>query len=320
LTKFVCPVPSKTAKGIEMLAGRGRSRRLMVAALLSLLALASGVEAARGEERSYTIDRPAELSPPLPTVVLLHGGGGSARQIRRYTRFDRLVTRAGFLAVYPNAVAGHWNDGRKSADFSEKHPVEVDDVGFILSIVDDLVVRGLADPGRVFVIGISNGGMMTLRLACERPERLAGIAVVSANLPLGLPCPAIGEHAALPSLFVHGTEDRLVPAAGGAVAPRGRKDRGRVLSVDDTLNLWQRRNGCSGSTRLRLPERDVDDGTRVTQVDYHCAGAPLRHLVVEGGGHGWPGGRDWLLLRWIMGKTSREFEAGEAAWRFWTEN
>ena len=109
--------------------------------------------------RHYDAFAPAHLPPNRPLVIVLHGNGGTGHQIRKFTHFDDLATKNGFVVAYPDAIDHHWNDGRPEVANGS------DDVGFIAKLIAELSARYSIDPARVYVTGISNGGIMAYRLA-----------------------------------------------------------------------------------------------------------------------------------------------------------
>ena len=117
-----------------------------------------------------------------PMVVVLHGGGGNAENAVTMTGFDRVAAREGLIAVYPNGTAARrqgrlltWNAGHCCASAMD---AKVDDVGFIAAVIDILVSSGRADAARIYVTGMSNGGMLSHRLGRELSATIAAIAPV----------------------------------------------------------------------------------------------------------------------------------------------
>ena len=148
---------------------------ITVVSFLSLVQIVTVAQGVRGEavEHSVTVDgisrkylvfAPKEFDKPLPVVLAFHGGGGNARQMERYTRFNDLAAKEGFLVVYPEAVDGNWNDGRGIAGVRAQQE-NIDDVKFVRTIVDRISKEHKIDRSRVFSTGISNGGFMSHRLA-----------------------------------------------------------------------------------------------------------------------------------------------------------
>lgn len=288
-------------------------RLFLIIALICSLAPEARAETLShaGVERSYLLHVPPSVQGPRPVFVVLHPGGSYAAQFRRMTRFDAEADAAGAIAVYPQGVSGHWNDGRTSEDGSAVH--SGDDTGFILALIDRLVEEGLADRTKVHVAGHSNGGMMAMRLSCEAPERLRSIAAVSASLPVGFSCPR--QVHPIAALFIRGTSDPYVPIAGGRV--KGEHRRGSVLSAEATLGFFARRNGCTSPGSKRVPAPASGNGMPATVTTYRrCEGAPTVGVALEGGGHGWPGFRYSPRMTRMIGPTARSFSATKAIARF----
>ncbi len=130
-----------------------------------------------GISRKYLVFVSKGFEKPLPVVLAFHGGGSNARQMERYTRFNDLATKEGFLVVYPEAVDGNWNDGRGIAGVRSQQE-NIDDVKFVRLIVDRLSKVYKIDRSRVFCTGISNGAFMSHRLATEASDLITSIAPV----------------------------------------------------------------------------------------------------------------------------------------------
>jgi polyhydroxybutyrate depolymerase len=271
---------------------------------------------AAGRERVYYLYRPAgKPKGPYPVVFAIHGGGGQALGMRR-VGFDPLADRHGFAVVYPEGHNHGWNDGRLGARILRRSG-NVDDVAFFRAMIDQLIAERTADPARLYATGPSNGGMMTFRIACDLADRVAAVAPVIANMQADR-MELCRPSRPVPMLIINGTEDRLVPWNGGPVA--GNPNGGMVVSVEKTLDLWRRLDGCTGEPRQRaLPDRAPLDGTRTAESAWtNCAGgAELRLYRVEGGGHGWHGSSGVAPARIALtGKVSRDFNGAEEVWSF----
>lgn len=272
----------------------------------------------KGEKRSFLVHLPPrfEAGKKFPLVVALHGGGGSGRKMKRFSRFDTIADREGFIVAYPDGIGRQWNDGRTIAE-SRAHSENIDDIGFLSGLVDYMIRKYGADAKRVYFAGISNGALMSYRMACEAPEKIAAIAAVTGNLPEHLS--AVNPRGPVAVMIINGTDDPLVPWNGGPVrvpfAPR--KERGRVLSMAGTAAFWARANGCPGRPGSdELPDVDTGDGCRVIRHAYAgCGKADLVYYEVKGGGHTWPGGPQYLPVK-IVGRTCRDFNASEKIWEF----
>ena len=274
--------------------------------LLSLL-FACGADAdlveltVDGVGRSYYVHVPAALAPGAPVIFAFHGGGThrdhQGRTMPRFTGFDAVADDRGFVVVYPNSLGGNWNDGRDMGT--------ADDLAFFDAMRADVLDRTGADPDRMFSTGISNGGFFSDRLACERAEVLAGVAIVAATEAEGLAC---APARPVPVMLVPGTDDPLVPYGGGGVD--GGK-RGFCRSADDTFADWLARNGCAEAVTETDWKDTRDDHTSVRERS-GCRGRAeeVRMLTIEGGGHTWPGGRQYLP-RFVVGRVSHELSATE---------
>jgi polyhydroxybutyrate depolymerase len=252
--------------------------------------------AVAGASREYLVHLPpAAAGKPDALVIVLHGGSGRPAAIAAHTRFNRLADREGFIVAYPAARNGRWQDGRPGAERG-------DDVAFLHALADTLRLRHGIPGARVFVAGISNGAMMSYRLACEAPAALGAIGAVAGAMPAGLQGKCTGA-APMPVIAIHGTEDRLVPFDGSAV----------LLSVPATLAVWAARANCRAPSPAVTTDR-VRDGTVVEHVTYTSCDVPVELHTIRGGGHTWPGGPRVRVVR--LGRTSRELDATEALWRF----
>ena len=268
-----------------------------------------------GMERSYRLYVPpnAAARDRLPLIAVLHGGGGAGISMIGMTKgsFHTLADREGALIVYPDALNHNWNDGRD--DFQSKsHTARIDDVGFLRALVKDLSARFPVDPARVYATGASNGGMMSIRLACEAADLFAAVAPVIGSMPASIadtckPARPIGV------VMMNGTEDRLVPYDGGTVLQR----RGTVLGVEDTARRFASMNSCAALPATEpLPNRDIDDDTKATRITYSgcSSGGGMVLYRIDGGGHTWPMGMPYAPR--LAGRVSQEIDGTAVIWDF----
>lgn len=263
--------------------------------------------------RSYLVQAP-DGDGPWPVVMMLHGAGGTAEWTLRETRWGEHARREGFLLVLPEATrpdpaspAGFlqnpqvWNDGAGEG----WHPPRprVDDVGFLVSVLDDLASRFPIDTARIYVTGFSNGAAMTFRFASERADRITAIAPVAGYCVVD-PQPS----RPLPTLYMAGAVDPLVPHKGGKVkSPWGRVEAERP-SIQTTITGWAAAIGC-----LRIP-RTIESGDGVT-IDEYPGPVPYLAYTIDDLGHHWPGGRGELLRR-IAGPPSNRVDGCKVVWEF----
>ena len=259
-----------------------------------------------GTDRTYTLHVPP--GDPVGLVVNLHGGGGTGIGQRNLTDFDTVADANNLLVVYPDGYDKSWNDGRGASPASRRH---VDDVGFLVALVGKLQSDYNIAPGHVFATGMSNGGFMSNKLACDRADVFAAIAPVAGTVGVGVAC---NPSRPVSVLQAHGTADPVVPFNGGKV--RGRGGVSHSISVSSMVDRWRSVDGCQGNpSKQELP--DVGDGTFVRRFD-STACADSTEVVfyqIENGGHTWPGGKQYLP-RAIIGPTTRAFDASEAIAQF----
>lgn len=239
-----------------------------------------------GRERSYTLFVPPEykVGTPLPLVIALHGGGGNARINEQMTALAEQAARYNFILVQPNGTGRlktkllTWNAGNCCGYAHEK---QVDDVGFIRTIIDTLVQHYSIDPKRVYATGLSNGAKMSYRLACQLSDKISAIAPVAGSMEE----PDCRPLRPVSVMAFHGTADEHILYEGGA--PKNNADRHPRVdnSVADSVGYWVRHNQCAP-----VPERS-QKGAIVRDSYNRCAeGSDVVLYTILGGGHTWPGG------------------------------
>ncbi|RWZ54811.1 alpha/beta fold hydrolase [Labedella populi] len=241
-----------------------------------------------GMSRTYLSYVPADVPDDAPVLVVLHGSFQSGETIRTATgfEFDQLADARGFVVVYPDGYGQGWNDCRELAATPARQE-NVSDVRFINDIVAEMSDRYGTSADRYFAVGYSNGGQMALRLASEAPERLRGLALISANIPTADNnlCSDVGSD--VPTVVMSGTADPISPFEGGPVTIFGFSPRGNVVSAAETTQAFVRSNGISAEASTHaLAHRDESGETSVSVVDFREPGkAPVRQYIIEGGGH-----------------------------------
>lgn len=291
----------------------------LLVALLSTGAVAEPRQlSSGGVARSYDLHVPAgvhKIGREVALVIALHGGSGTGAQVRQQLQLDRVADREGFVVVYPDGLgqgwARRWNDGRVFSDRRHAGP-EPDDVGFMRALVKEISATVAVDPGRVFVTGVSNGGMMSFRLACEASVVFAAVATVVAQFPteLAATCKPLRPFGVL---MMTGTADPLVPFAGGPIGGKG--ERGAVISADETFALLRRLNGCQVAAKMAQRRGAIE----IVGVGDVCGGERKAwHYRMQGAGHQIPlrvATRQPLIERWL-GPRNTDVEAAEEIWAF----
>lgn len=265
-----------------------------------------------GRTRSYVLHVPkGSAAGPRALVLVFHGGGSNPQGAIRLTGFSEKADREGFLVVYP-AGSGRlpnvltWNAGACCAYAASQN---IDDVGFVRAVIDDVAAFTPVDRRRVFATGMSNGGQMSYRLGAELPDLIAAIAPVAGSLEV----PADRVRVPKPVLIFHGSDDDHLPFAGG-IGPRSVAGVS-FNSVDRAVTAWTRVNGCGKTpTVVQLPDRE-DDGTTVERRTWPgCAGgADVVLYVIQGAGHTWPGR---TLAERLLGVSTKEISATDLMWEF----
>lgn len=239
-----------------------------------------------GRARTYLLNLPPDYysagAADVPLVIGMHGTGGNARQFERDYGLTKKANSAGFIVVYPEGVQNNgvlgvrtWNAGR-CCDFAMEN--DVNDVLFIRTLIDALVATFRVDAKRVYVTGMSNGGMMAYRLACEMPDKIAAIAAVSSTMVVDQPCHA---SRAVPVLHMHSILDAKVPYNGGTGIG------GYYFPpVDSVLEVWASENNC-----VVRDEITNDDRFKLTEWSSCDDGVIMQCYLTRDGGHAWPGGQ-----------------------------
>jgi polyhydroxybutyrate depolymerase len=298
-------------------------RRMRIAALVAALAATSAASADTididGVKRSYSLQLPAKRLVPL--VVVLHGKTQRGADMMTRTAWPQVAKREGFAVVFPDGLNHAWADARtKAGPALRGPPAGTDDVAFIAKLVEKLVANGTADPRRVYVTGISNGGAMAMTLVCARADLFAAGASVSMNLTDEA---AVTCHPSrpLPMLLMNGTADLLVPYEGGRGSSYYAADG--FWSTDETLAFWRKLNGCEtdNADATDLPDRAPADQSTVTRISSRCPGG---HDVVlyriNQGGHRMPGfspdARFPKVAASLLGSQNGDIDAAETIWTF----
>ena len=265
---------------------------------------------------------PDQVTPGSPLLLVLHGRNLNVDEMRRITHFEAIADRHGFVVAYPEGYRRSWNDGRSNAAAQREG---IDDVAFIRALIDRLAEAGI-DTALVAATGLSNGGVMCQRLGLEQSDRIGTIAPVAGLMPVSL-ASVMPDHA-VSVLEIQGTADRAMPIEGGRAQGRGRlllllggvRQRAEpVLSLTETVNRWRAIDGCDRETQREPLLPTEQDPTSVERIIYSGGqgGTVVEAWTVVGGGHTWPGGPSFGGL---MGRTSRQFDAGEMIWDFVSRN
>jgi len=258
------------------------------------------------EDRLAEVYTPAgaDGSEDLPVVVVLHGYGASGSLQAGYFALTQRVDEAGFVLIVPDGTKDadgrrFWNATDACCDFG---PTGVDDVGYLLGLLDQVQDAIPIDPDRVTVVGHSNGGFMSYRLACEASDRIAGIASVAGA---GFADPADCDASEPVSVLqIHGTDDGTIRYEGGTLIEEDRVYPGAV----DSASYWGELAGCQpqvdGERRDYVATKQGVDSQRSAWPDCQDATTSVALWTLEDTGH-IPVFSDTFeddLLQWLLSR------------------
>jgi len=264
-----------------------------------------------GIERTYCLHIPPsyDKAVAVPLVIALHGVGGTGKGMNKLTGFNDVSDKEGFIAVYPDGIMKMWKcDGRLNKQ---------SDLQFISSLIDNISTVLNIDRNRVYATGMSNGGFMCIYLASNLSDKIAAIAPVGATMT-DYQYNNFSPPVSVPVLIMDGTEDPLVHWEGGEITLFSRMKVGKAKSVEDTVKFWVNHNHCSQKPSVRyLEDKAPKDGTKV-RCEIYAGGTNGSQVIlyaIEGGGHTWPGGLQYMSEDKI-GKTCRDINGSQVIWEF----
>jgi len=262
-----------------------------------------------GFNRDYIVFLPQNYQPNMPVVFNLHGYTDYAQWQMDYSLMNDIADTAGFIVVYPDAVYPGFNTGLIGSPTWPPLPTTVDDVGFISAIIDTLESQYNIDLNRVYCCGLSNGGLMTLKLACQLGHRFAGFAAVAGVLidPIVSNYSFVGP---VPMLLCHGTDDVVVYYNGGPYQ--------MLWSVQETMNFWTQNNSCVLTPdTVAIPDTCLSDSSYVQKISYRNCSDSVQVVLykVIHGGHSWPGS-DVNITWGTEGNKNRDINANVELWKF----
>lgn len=267
-----------------------------------------------GLKRFYRVHVPKnyQANKPAPLLLVFHGGGGNMHLQASNIRYEQISSseKHAYVVVFPNGYSkfesgkfATWAAGACCADARDKN---IDDVGFVKKIIQNVSQQLNIDKQRIFASGMSNGGMMTYRLACEMSDTFKAIAAV-AGTDNTIQC---APHSPIAILHIHAKNDDRVLYMGGA----GKKfrDEAKVTafnSVPATIDKWVRLNGCNSN-----PQRVLDVAGAYCDRYSACRNdVKVQLCTTEEGGHSWPG-----VSKMLGQAPSQALSANDVMWDFFS--
>lgn len=275
-----------------------------------------------GTNRNYHLFVPNQPKN-APIVVLFHGNRGSHTKLLGLKRGNApykiwldLAKQENIIIAIPNGVRGPkrhrgWNDCRSDA----KSNPSVDDVLFIKSLINSIVTTYRADASKVFAVGTSNGGHMSMRLAQEIPNKLKAVASIAASSPVNSKC--TNATVPLSVLIMNGTKDPIMPYLGGQMP----SDRGKVYSTKETIDYWIKRNQTDTTPKItEFPDSNSKDKSTVKKFLYRNGqnNTAVAFYKVIGGGHNEPSKsqRYRRIIKRFIGEQNGDIEMANEVWNF----
>jgi polyhydroxybutyrate depolymerase len=264
-------------------------------------------------ERNFLLHVPPQYdgTKPLPLVMFFHGGMGTAKHAEEHYGWSEKADKEGFFVVYGNGTGQFptWNcvHGCGSAFRGQ-----VDDVGYVKAVLQDLNAKLKLDPKRIYATGMSNGAMFTHRLAAEMSDVLAAGAPVAGTI--GGKENESAQEKRIPQpknpvamVIIHGKEDKNVRYDGGVT--KAGVERGRVdLSVADSVAFWVKANGCEAA-----PKKEELKANVAKESYSSPSGADVVLYTILDGTHAWPGGK--AMFRRATTEL-KSISATDVAWEF----
>lgn len=237
-----------------------------------------------GYDRTYLVHLPTGYTgnTDLPLIIAMHGGFGNAFNMQNQSQLSVKADLENFIVVYPEGLEGgpfnisSWNAGWCCGPSSNNN---IDDVGFIDSLLNTLIAEFSVDTNRIYATGMSNGGFMSYRLACELSDRIVAIAPVACSMSMTSCTP----DRPIPLIHFHSTLDSNVPYLGGY----GDGFSNHYNSpLDSVLNAWSNKNTCS-----TINDTVINNSQYIFKKWSNCdCSAEIQYYRTEDGGHSWPGG------------------------------
>jgi polyhydroxybutyrate depolymerase len=272
-----------------------------------------------GLQRNYIIHLPPSFSvlQKLPILFALHGGGGTAKGAVDAYNLEPLADKNNFIIVYPDAVNKAWNIPGMASRV-KRLDTTVNDLHFMNTLLDTMIVNYKADSAKVFCTGISRGAMFSYYLADAMNARITAIAAICGGISQ-TQSKAYTLKNPLPVLIINGTADPLVKYTGGygTLNKRNKGDEDAdMLPAEDLVQKIVLLDHCNTAPQtISLPDTDANDGCTETEYIYDGNNVKVDFIKIENGGHTWPGGSQYMP-KFLIGRLCRDFSASQKVFDF----
>lgn len=268
-----------------------------------------------GLVRQYILYAPEgiEEEGPVPLLIAVHSNSVDAEEMVRFSGFNEIADRDRFIILYPNAIGGLWSLRIWSANSGI---YIADDIAYIDAALDQVLEDHDIDANRIYAMGNSGGGLMSLQLACDLSDRIAAVVSIAGGTMFDALFSSCFPTAPVAVLLMHGTADTIAPFNGGD-SFLGPFLNAPMRSVADSTRFWLANNGCvDAPITTFLPEIDPDDGTSVFVDEYlECSSkADVVVYTIVNGGHSWPGAPPFAES--FFGATSQEISGTDVSLAF----
>jgi len=271
-----------------------------------------------GLNRDYIIHLPKNygMLQSAPVIFALHGSGGEDEGTDKLYMLDGPADKYGFIVVYPNAIYKNWNIPGITA--YGKIDSAADDVHFISALMDTVVRFYKGDSTRMFATGLSRGGKFAFYLAWKLNSRIRAIAPVCASIPRNME-DVYHFDRPTPVLLINGTADPLVSYTGGYGKFNVGTHTGAGFDMTPTEELVKKLVGLDSCNSMAtvdsIPDIDPNDNCTATKYYYTSDKAPVEFIKITGGGHTWPGSKQYMP-KFIIGPVCKDFSAADEIFKF----
>jgi polyhydroxybutyrate depolymerase len=283
---------------------------MMAAAHLEASPTAKSIQIGKLKRKYWVhLPRDYEQGKQYPMVMMLHGRFGTGDKFLKYSDVGFIADREGFIVVAPDGYKKSWNDGRLATPAKKAN---VDDIAFLTALIDEVQKQYTIDASKIYCVGMSNGGFMTLALNNKIGKRLAAIGIFVASAPV------TGVDAYLPTtptpmIMINGTDDPLIKYKGGPIT---KKETEPIMATEEFVGKYCTAIGCGEGSTYPYVDKYVD-GTMTTVHQWQsCASrAEVELWEVVGGGHSIPSKAQYLPVKFV-GNVGRDFDGMEVMCEF----